>query len=87
MKLFRNISRDDDLFDWAVQVTRERLNDVSKIDQLDTTRSRIWPAPSSSTDITGGEKVGDIAADATYLYYVAKSGGSLVWRRISGSSF
>ena len=86
---YKNISFGsiEEVADWARDVNRNRLFDVRDFRDLAATSSSILPVPTSSSDISGAEKAGDIAVDDSYLYYVAESGGSLVWRRISGSSF
>lgn len=86
---FKNIFKDDlqEIVKWAIDVNRNRLFDIEDFSDLQQNTSRILPVPASSSDIKGFEKEGDIAADASYLYYVTESGGSLVWRRIASSSF
>lgn len=75
------------IIDWARDVNRNRRFDVEDFLNLQANTPRVLPVPTSSTDISGAERVGDLASDASFLYYVAESGGALVWRRIAGSSF
>lgn len=72
---------------WISDVTRARNVDIDDYERQESTKPAIFPVPSSSTDITGTEKAGDIAVDTSYLYVVADNSGTLVWRRVSISSF
>lgn len=78
---------DDDVHGWVRFATRERATDLQDYNNLDSTRSRVYSAPSSSTDMRGTEKVGDVAADSSYFYVVVDNAGSLEWRRVAVSSF
>lgn len=86
-KLYKIINKEDQLMNWVQDVTRTRAFDVSNFTDLQANTARILPVPASSTDIKGYEKAGDIAVDASYIYYVTTTGGALVWRRISSSTF
>ena len=77
----------NDIKEWIDSVTRERRFDVEEFDDIENTSPRIFDVPSSSSDLNGTEKVGDLAFDDSYLYYVCDNSGTLEWRRISGSSF
>lgn len=72
---------------WIEGVTRARNADLDDFNNQESTNVRVFDVPSGSSDIKGTEKVGDIAADASYLYVVAENSGTLVWRRVSISSF
>jgi len=43
--------------------------------------------PASSTAIIGTEKVGDIAADTSFLYVVVDNAGVLRWQRVATATF
>lgn len=75
-----------DIKDWIVSVTRAREFDVDDYDNQVAGNPVIYSPPSSSSDIIGTEKVGDIAADASYFYVVVNNSG-LEWRRVALSSF
>ena len=73
---------------WVYEVTRERSIDLDDYNDMDSTRSKIFNlTPASSSDLKGTEKVGDVAADASYLYVVVDNSGTLEWRRVAISSF
>lgn len=76
-----------DILDWIRQVTRERLSDLEDYEQQQAANPRIYSAPTSSSDTIGTEKVGDIAADTSYLYVVVDNSGTLEWRRVAISTF
>lgn len=77
----------DDIYLWAVSVSRERQLDLQDYNNQVANNPVILNVPTSSNDIRGTEKVGDIAADASYLYIVVDNSGALEWRRVSISTF
>lgn len=77
----------DDIVFWIEEVSRIRSSDVDDYAVQVRENPRIFSAPTSSTDIKGTEKVGDLAADASYFYVVVDNGGDLEWRRVAISSF
>lgn len=72
---------------WIADVTRERANDISDYQSQEATNSKIYPAPSSMTDLIGTEKAGDIAVATGFLYVVVDNAGVLAWRRVALSTF
>ena len=76
-----------DLIGWAIDVTRERQSDLADFNTQVTQNPRIFTVPASSTSIIGTEKVGDVAADASYLYVAVDNAGAIEWRRVAISSF
>lgn len=77
-----------DLSEWARDVTRSRLYDVSDYNEQTARNSSIFSSvPSSSSDLAGTEKAGDIAVDSSYLYIVVDNAGVLEWRRVAINSF
>lgn len=44
-------------------------------------------APSSSTDVTSGDKLYDIVITTSYIYTLVNDSGNLRWRRVAISSF
>lgn len=77
----------EDVIKWIENATRDRGIDIDDYNNQVASNPIIFSAPSSSTDITGAEKVGDIAADASYFYVVVDNAGSLEWRRVAIGSF
>ena len=75
------------IIDWAIDVSKARLDDLSDFNIQATENPRIFSAPSSSTSTIGTEKVGDIAADSGFLYVVVDNAGDIEWRRVAISSF
>jgi hypothetical protein len=68
---------------WIMDVTRNRLFDVDDYQNLLANTPRVYDVPSSSTDLIGTEKIGDIAADEDYLYVVTDDG----WRTAPLTNF
>lgn len=78
----------DNLKDWALQVTRAREDDILDYSEQVTTNTKIFTAiPTSSGDIKGTEKAGDIAVDTNFLYVVVNNSGTLQWQRVAISTF
>lgn len=89
-ELYTNIRHDapiEDIQTWIMNATRNRQFDLQDFDKQTTENPRIYNAPSSSTDTIGNEKVGDMAADASFLYIIVDNSGTLEWRRVAISSF
>ncbi len=76
-----------DVIKWIADVTRNRLLDVEDYKYLTTISPEIFSPPSSSSDLVGTEKAGDMAADTNYLYVVVNNAGTLQWRRVAISTF
>lgn len=76
-----------DVIKWIFAATRAREFDVQDYDNQVQNNPVIYDAPSSASDIIGTEKVGDIAADASYFYIVVDNSGTLEWRRVGISTF
>lgn len=75
------------LSSWAIQITREREFDLQDYETQVAVNPRIYPTPTSSSDMIGTEKVGDIAIDTDYIYTVVDNAGTLEWRRVGVSAF
>lgn len=78
---------DADIVQWLRNATRQRQFDLDDYQDQVSNNPYIYPVPSSSSDLVGTEKVGDIAADASYFYVVVDNAGTLAWRRVAISSF
>ena len=76
-----------ELQDWAVSSTRSRGADLADFNIQTTENPRIFAVPTSSTDIVGTEKAGDVATDASFLYIAVDNAGAIEWRRGGISSF
>jgi len=77
-----------DLLDWAIHATRARQVDKSDYDIQNSGNPLIYTAsPSSSSDLIGTEKVGDISMDTGFLYIIVDNAGTLEWRQVAISSF
>ena len=88
--LYRNLpSRAgiEEVLQWIYTATRLRQFDIADFNAQITENPRIFNAPTSSTDLRGTEKVGDVAADDSFFYVVVETGGDLEWRRVAISSF
>lgn len=74
--------------DWMLKVTREREIDLQDYDnQVATNVVYFDVAPTSSSDLRGTEKAGDIAADTNFLYVVVDNAGTLQWQRVATATF
>ena len=77
-----------EIVDWCRQATRERAFDLEDYDdQIRTNPVYFTTPPSSSSDLSGTEKEGDLAADTSYLYIVVNNSGTLQWQRVATSTF
>lgn len=88
--LFPTLSRAaaiESVIDWINHVVRERGSDLSDYEIQQATKPSIYPTPSSSSDLIGTEKVGDIAVATGFLYVVVDNGGTLQWRRVAAATF
>ena len=81
----------DQLADWIRTVTRSRGFDLRDYDDQVANTPRIYPTPSSSSDLIGTEKFGDIAtgtdSGTEYIYIVVDNGGTKQWQRAALSTF
>lgn len=78
----------EDLVEWAYQATRARDFDLEDYDDMNATTPRIYSyTPSSSSDLIGTEKAGDIAVDTSYIYVVVDNSGTLQWQRVATATF
>ena len=76
----------NDLREWIVDATRKREFDIDDYDIQIADNPVIFDTPSSTTDIKGGEKPGDIAFDTSNLYVVVDNAGTLEWLQIGSIS-
>lgn len=67
-----------------------RLRDQDIIDRnnfpnIFSTGRLVGKIPTSSTNLTSGDRVGDysFALDGSYIYYCVSNDGAAVWRRIA----
>lgn len=72
---------------WIQKASRARNFDRQDFDLQQSSRPKIYVAPSSSSDLVGTEKAGDIAVDTNYLYVVVDNSGTLQWQRVATSTF
>lgn len=76
------------IVDWISHATRARDFDLEDFDDQQSYNPRIYTRiPSSSSDLVGTEKAGDIAADTSFLYVVVDNSGTLEWQRVAISTF
>lgn len=85
-KTIPNNASQQDVLNWVIDVTRERQFDLDDYDIQVSSNPKIYPEPSSSSDIIGTEKVGDIAVGASSLYVVVDNAGTLEWLTVAGST-
>lgn len=78
----------NDVLDWVKQVTRERAIDIEDYEQQVATNPVYYDyTPTSSSNLIGTEKAGDIAADTSYIYIVVDNSGTLQWQRVATATF
>lgn len=65
----------------------EDLSDFDNLPQRFIGGRKITRIPSSSADVVSADLEGDINYDASFLYILLDSAGTLVWRRVAISSF
>lgn len=77
-----------DVLTWIKQATRERAIDLDDYDEQQRTNVMYYNyTPTSSTDLIGTEKAGDIAVDTSYIYVVVDNSGTLRWQRVATATF
>ena len=87
-RLLNEKATPEDILDWIIQATRERAVDLGDYDvQVATNAVYYNYTPSSSSDLIGTEKAGDIAADTSYIYIVVDNSGTLQWQRVATATF
>ena len=87
-RLLNEKATPEDILDWIIQVTRERAVDLGDYDQQAATNVVYYSyTPTSSSDLIGTEKAGDIAADTSYIYIVVDNSGTLQWQRVGTATF
>lgn len=76
----------DDIKNQMRDITSARRNDIAVFQNLTSVfiqgRS-VGKIPTSSTDVTNGDKVGDFSYDSTYAYLLVDNAGTGEWRRIA----
>lgn len=78
----------EEIKDWIREATRERELDLADYNNQVSTNVVYYDyTPSSSSDLIGTEKAGDIAASTSYLYVVVDNAGTLRWQRVATSTF
>lgn len=78
---------EQDITQWIADVTRDRANDLSDYETQEAVHPRIYPEPTSGSDMRGTEKVGDIAVGSHHLYIVVDDGGTLAWKRTALANY
>ena len=65
------------------------IQDRNNFPNIFATGRLVGKIPSSSANITSGDRAGDFsfALDGSYIYYCVNASGSAVWRRIALSSW
>lgn len=90
-KKYKTLSANPDLnevLEWLRQATRERQFDLEDYNNQTSTNPVVYDrTPASSSDLLGTEKVGDIAADTSYIYIVVDNSGTLQWQRVATATF
>lgn len=78
----------NEALDWIRQATREREFDLEDYNNQVSTNVTFYNyTPSSSSDLIGTEKPGDIAVSTSYIYVVVDNAGTLRWQRVATATF
>lgn len=68
---------------FIIQERKSDIRDNSNLTNIFVSGRKSGKIPSSSTDITADDKVGDINYDVNYLYICVDNSGTAVWRRVA----
>ena len=81
----------DGIINFLKQVIRLRNDDVTDFNNLNDifmSGRKVNKIPLSSSDVVIGEdRAGDFNYNASYLFLLVNNSGTLVWRRVTLSSF
>lgn len=80
----------EDVLRFCQAVKKERQTDLEDWNNLSKrflAGRKVNKIPTSSTDVTPEDKLGDINYNATYFYILVYDGSNNVWRRIALGAF
>ena len=78
----------NELKNFSRSAARAREFDIQDFDNQIAANPVIFSnTPTSSSDLIGTEKAGDIAVDTSFLYVVVDNAGTLQWQRVAISTF
>lgn len=63
------------------QARKEDIEDWNNLPQRFLMGRKVGKVPSSSGDVSTGDKLGDISIQPDYIYILIDDSGSLEWRR------
>lgn len=89
MKRYLNVSNATELVDFAKDVARKRLEDITDTNNLVNVFIRgrkVAKVPTGSTD-TADSRVGDFNCTPTFLYVCVDNAGTAEWRRVAIGSW
>lgn len=75
-----------DLRDQLRQITNIRKDDITQFSNLTNiflAGRTVGKIPSSSTDVSVSDRLGDQSNDADYLYILVNDSGTPAWRRVT----
>jgi len=78
---------------WVVDAARAREIDLQDYRNQVADNPKIYPQPSSSSDLFGTEKIGDVAygtdtgTGTEYAYFIVDNAGTLQWQRVALGTF
>lgn len=90
MKTYMNVRGPDDLVNFAKDVARKRLEDISNFDNIPNlfiSGRKVAKVPTGSADIVASDRIGDFNYDANYLYICVNVSGTAAWRRVAIGSW
>lgn len=80
----------DDIKEQLRQITNARKDDITQISNIVNvfvSGRKVGKIPTSSTDVTETDRIGDQNYDASYFYLLVDNGGTAEWRRIALGSW
>jgi len=80
----------ENILDFCTFVKQERVTDLQDWDNLPkrlVSGRKVDKIPTSSSDVTSEDRLGDINYTASFLYILVYDGTNNVWRRVSIGAF
>jgi hypothetical protein len=90
LKQYINVSRPEELVDFAKDVARKRLEDIANFNNLPNlfmAGRKVGKVPTGSADVTPSDRIGDFNYTTSYLYICVDNSGTAAWRRVALGSW
>ena len=86
MKTYENINSEEDLVDFAKDITRKRNEDINEFNNLQNIFMRgrkVSKVPTAFDDTATTDREGDFNYDASYIYLAVNDSGTIKWSRVA----